>query len=127
MKPDNKKIKQGVLFALLGIPGTLAYLAGLASLISLVATESFTLEKISLATVLFVGGIVASFIGIGKWGQWRYLSIYVAIPIAAAIDFYIMSLFGLVKVIGFISIPLVILYSRIVLGKKNTKDTPAKA
>ncbi|MFA5044003.1 MAG: hypothetical protein WC381_01930 [Kiritimatiellia bacterium] len=92
MKPGIQKIIQGALFVVCAIPGLLFLLVSTLELFAYfdpMTPVSQNVPNPVVSIAVLVGSSFLMLIGVGKWRQWRYLLVFLAIPIFMGVSFLI--------------------------------------
>jgi hypothetical protein len=90
-----KKLLQGLLFILVGIPGLLLFLySTLALVVELGAPRHRQPELIAISAVLLPIGAFFLLVGVGKLRQWLYILVFMSFPISLGIFGKISLLIG---------------------------------
>lgn len=83
---SNTRQKKAILFLLCGLPGLYLFVVGSFGLAWVFVDVNAEVSNPPLAISGLVGAVVVGLllmlVGVGKWGQWRYVLVFLAIPVA---------------------------------------------
>ncbi len=92
MKPIVDNIIQGLLFIVCAIPGLVLILVATLMLEAYFDPQTIHLTNNwhpAVSISVLAAGLLLVLVGVGKWKQWRYLFVFLAIPVSMWIGFLI--------------------------------------